>query len=198
MSSVNGRDVVVAKEDCLVVLADLQEGLVQVGRTNEECRLRATVATLCRLATALSMPTFASVVPLGSGATVISEVSDNARSLVTVARPGPQIFRHDESVAAIERFQAKTLVFAGVASEAAVLHGALGARARGKNALVLVDACSGISTRTEEAAFRQMHDAGVVTTSLLSFATALVDHFATEDGKAVFEAVMQIVSADAK
>lgn len=188
----------IAKEGCLIVLADLQEGLVQVGRTNEERRLRATVATLCRLATALSIPTFASVVPLDGGATVIREVTEHASSLVTVPRSGPQIFRHDASIAAIDRFDAKTLVFAGVASEAAVLHGALGARAHGKNALVLVDACSGISTRTEAAAFRQMRDAGVVTTSLLSFATALVDDFATDDGKAVFEAVVQIVGGDSQ
>src|SRR5690606_32998784 len=101
---------------------------------------------------------------------------------------------HDESARRIERFDADTIVLAGVASEAAVLHAALGARARGKEVLVLVDVCSGISHRTENAAFRQMRDAGATTTSLLSFATSLVDDFGSEDGKVVFQAVMQIVS----
>lgn len=186
--------IVILKNKCLVLFLDLQEGLIQVGRTIEEGKLRRSAATLSRLATALSIRTLASVVPLEGGATVIQEIADHAPDLVTVARSGPQLFEHDESARRIERFEADTIVMAGVASEAAVLHAALGARARGKEVLVLVDACSGISPRTEDAAFRQMQDAGATLSSLLAFATSLVDDFGTEDGKVVFQTVMQLVS----
>ena len=65
----------------------------------------------------------------------------------------------------------KALFLAGVAMEGAILHTALAARRQGLGVSVALDACSGLSRRTEDAAIRQMEAAGVVTTSVASLAT---------------------------
>jgi len=61
----------------------------------------------------------------------------------------------------------RTLVVSGFATEVVVLHAVRAAISAGCDVLVPVDACGGMSARTEDAAFRQIEAAGGVTTSLV-------------------------------
>jgi nicotinamidase-related amidase len=74
------------------------------------------------------------------------------------------------------------LVLAGVASEIVVQRTALDAIAAGYTVHVAVDACGGISARTEDAAWRRIVQAGGVTTSVTTFAAELAGDFTTELG----------------
>ena len=51
---------------------------------------------------------------------------------------------------------------------------------------VPVDACGGMSSRTEDAAFRQIEAKGGVTTSVVALVTALTPDFSTETGRQAF------------
>jgi hypothetical protein len=54
---------------------------------------------------------------------------------------------------------------------------------------VPVDACGGLSARTDDAALRQIEAAGGVTTSVVSLATAMAPDFAQEPGRNTFAAM---------
>lgn len=72
-----------------------------------------------------------------------------------------------------------------------VLHAVLDARKYGYQVLVPVDACGGMSPRTEEAAFRQIEFSGAITTSVVSIAAKLAPDFTTNQGKQMFAIVQQ-------
>jgi hypothetical protein len=57
---------------------------------------------------------------------------------------------------------------------------------------VAIDACEGLSERTENAAIEQARTAGALVTSVVSIATALTPDFTTEKGKRMFEIVQQL------
>ena len=57
---------------------------------------------------------------------------------------------------------------------------------------VPVDACGGLSARTEDAALRQIEAAGGVTTSVVSLVTAMAPDFAREPGKNTFAALQAL------
>ena len=84
-----------------------------------------------------------------------------------------------EALAATGR---RVLILAGVASEIVVQRTALDALAAGYTVQVAVDACGGISARTEDAAWRRIVQAGGVTTSVTTFAAELAGDFTTEAG----------------
>ena len=60
---------------------------------------------------------------------------------------------------------------------------------------VPVDACGGISERTEAAALRQIEAVGGITTSTVTLATALAPDFSTEMGKAMFNILQPLLLA---
>ena len=67
-----------------------------------------------------------------------------------------------------------------------VVHAVLDAIAAGYRVYVPVDACGGMSCRTEDAAFRQIEAVGGVTTSVVTLVTALAPDFSTDLGGKTF------------
>jgi nicotinamidase-related amidase len=86
----------------------------------------------------------------------------------------------------------KVLILAGFATEVVVLHAALNARKQGYRVIVAVDACGGMSERTEQAAVSQLEGAGVLISSVVSVATKLAPDFTTEKGKQMFALLQQL------
>jgi nicotinamidase-related amidase len=89
-------------------------------------------------------------------------------------------------------FGRTTLVVAGFATEVVVLHGVLDALGAGYGVIVAVDACGGMSERTETPARAQIRDNGGIVASVVSIATALSPDFTTAQGKQMFEIVQTL------
>jgi nicotinamidase-related amidase len=79
-----------------------------------------------------------------------------------------------------------------LATEAVVLHAALSALESDYRVQVPVDACGGLSERTEDAALRQIEAAGGVTTCVVSLVTAMAPDFAQEPGRNTFAALQAL------
>jgi Isochorismatase family len=94
-----------------------------------------------------------------------------------------------EALAANRR---NSLIIAGFATEAVVLHAATAAIAAGHRVLIPVDACGGLSERTEAAALRQIEAFGGETTSVVTLATALVPDFSSALGQRLFNILQQL------
>ena len=115
-----------------------------------------------------------SVVPEGGQRPeLIPELARETEGVAQHSRVTASPFLDEATRAAIAATGRQHLIIAGFATEVVVLHAVRDAIATGYRAYVPVDACGGMSSRTEEAAFRQVEAAGGVTTSVVTLVTAL-------------------------
>jgi len=156
-------------EQTLILFADLQAGIIERGVTNELPRLRRTVSALAKLARLFDIPAIVTTAPTQEPQPrVTPEIAAALGDLPYHTRTTTDAFLHTETREAILATGRSALLVAGVATEIIVQHTALSGVARGLHVEVVVDACSGISARTEDAALRRLVQSGVVITSAAS------------------------------
>lgn len=161
-----------------VLFADLQAGIVERSATNDLAALRRAVAALAKLARLFDMPAIVTTAPAPQGGPqVIPEIFSALGELPLNTRTTTDAFLHSSTRAAIAASGCKTLLIAGVATEIIVQHSALSGAAQGLQVQVVVDGCGGLSPRTEDAAWRRLAQAGVITTSIASLAGQLAGDF---------------------
>ena len=168
----------------VILFADLQAGIVELTRTLPLNRLKHGVLGLAKLAKIFGMPAVVAGIrgEDGSPARVIEEIAEPLGPLPTHHRTTCDSFLSEEIVSAIEATKRKTLLISGVATELAVQLAALSASDQGYRVYVVVDACGGISERTEQAALLRMTKAGATTVSVMTLAGEVAGDF--RDAKA--------------
>jgi pimeloyl-ACP methyl ester carboxylesterase/nicotinamidase-related amidase len=170
-----------------ILFADLQSPIVARSKTNPPQGLSCAACVLARCARLLGLPVHHSVVPEGGKAPeVLPDLAKETESAPQFARMTADPFLDPQTREAIDAVKRPVLVIAGVATEAVVLHAALSALERDYRVQVPVDACGGLSARTEDAALRQIEAAGGVTTSVVTLVTALAPDFSTDLGGKAF------------
>jgi nicotinamidase-related amidase len=170
--------------DIAILFADLQIGIVELTQTNPIGWLKSSVLALAKLAMLFDMPVIVSGIMGGDGtpAKVIQEIAQALGELPTHHRTTCDSFLNPEIVAAIEATGRKTLLISGVATELAVQLPALTAASLGFRVYAVLDACGGISERTEQAALLRMTQAGATTVSVMTLAGEIAGDF--RDAKA--------------
>jgi nicotinamidase-related amidase len=169
------------------LFADLQPQIVTRTKTNTPDALARSAAVLAQVARLLHLPMHLSVVPEGGQRPeLIPELARETEGVAQYPRLSASPFLDEATRAAIAATGRQHLVIAGFATEAVVMHGVRDAIATGYQVYVPVDACGGMSSRTEDAAFRQIEAAGGVTTSVVTLVTALAPDFSTDLGKKAF------------
>jgi hypothetical protein len=165
----------IVPQDTVVLFADLQHGIVELTNTNPLGRLKAGVRALAKLAHLFEMPAVVSGIrgEDGSPAEMLAEIGESLGELPTHHRTTCDSFLNDEIVGAIEATGRKTLLISGVATELAVQLPALTASDGGYRVFVVLDACGGMSERTEQAALLRMAKAGATTVSVMTLAGEL-------------------------
>ena len=150
-------------DDALVLFLDLQAGIVELTQTNPLDRLRRSVAALGKLATIFGMPVLVSAVPSRIQKQRCSQRSGNRLENLTVHyRTTCDSFQNDRVRDFIAASGRRTILLSGVATELAVQLPALSASDAGYRVFVVIDACGGMSARTERAALDRIHKAGGV------------------------------------
>jgi nicotinamidase-related amidase len=171
----NKSNSAIKAQDSVILFADLQAGIVELTQTNPLARLKTGVRALARLAKLFDIPAVVSGIrgEDGSPAGVLSEIADGLGSIPTHHRTTCDSFLNEEIVSAIKATGRKTLLISGVATELAVQLPALTASDLGYNVYVVMDACGGMSERTEQAAVLRMAKAGATTVSVMTLAGEL-------------------------
>ena len=166
-------------QDAIVLFADLQTGIVELSQTNPVDRLKSAVRALAKLAKLLGIPAVVSGVrgEDGKPSKMIPQIAEGLGDLPTRHRTTCDSFLNEEIVSAIEATGRKTLLISGVATELAVQLPALTASDRGYKVFVVLDACGGMSERTEQAALQRMAKAGATTVSVMTLAGELAGDF---------------------
>jgi hypothetical protein len=179
--------------DAVVLFADLQAGIIERAATNDLASLRGSVAALAKLAQLFAIPAIATT---PDGARVTPEIVAALGDLPQHPRTTTDAFIDAATRAAIVATGRSTLLIAGVATEVIVQHSALSAAAQGWHVQLVVDACGGLSPRTEDAALRRLTLAGVVvTTSVASIAGQLAGDFSQPKGRTALAVLSELASA---
>lgn len=167
-----------------VLFADLQVGILERATTIERAQLRRAVAALAELARLFNLPVICTTASDGAqGPLLTPEIEAALGSQPLNTRTTTDAFTHPQTREAILRTGRSTLLISGVATEVIVQHSALSARSHGMNVQVVVDACGGLSERTEDAALRRFGQSGVVTTCVASVAGQLAGDFSQPLGR---------------
>ena len=175
-----------------LLLCDLQSQIVARSKTIEPEALGKSAGVLLEIARLFSLPTTLSVVPEGRKAPeLISELRDSGFAEVKL-HVAASPFLDEATKNVLAQSKRKVLIIGGFATEVAVLHAVLDARAQGYEVLVPVDVCGGMSERTERAALRQIEAAGAITTSVVSIGTKLAPDFATDVGRDLLNIVQRL------
>jgi isochorismate hydrolase len=167
--------------DSLVLFADLQEGIVELTNTNPLPRLKKGVHALAKLARILEIPIIVSGVPGegGASARMIPQIAEGHGTYAIHHRTTANSLLNDEIVKAIKSSGRKTLLISGVATELAVQLPAVTAAEHGLRAFVVVDACGGMSERSEQAALARVAHCGGSSVSVMTLAGELAGDFRT-------------------
>jgi Isochorismatase family len=165
-----------------VLFLDLQKEIVGASRTVPLERLLRTSTVLAKLAALHGLPAFLSAVP--PGGEFLADVSGALGDSAPLMRTQTSAFADSSFAAAVRASGRNVLLLSGVASEIVVQRTALDALAAGYEVLTVVDACGGIDTRTEDAAWRRIVAAGGATTSCGTVCAELAGDFTTERGGA--------------
>ncbi len=174
-----------------ILFADLQPTMVARSKTNPPAALAAAAGVLAEVAVLLGLPVHFSVAPEDSNPPVlIPELARQAGGAALLPRMSASPFLDAATRSALNSAGRRTLIIAGFAMEVVVLHAARAALAADFDVLVPVDACGGMSSRTEDAAIRQIEAAGGVTTSVVGLVTALEPDASKSPGQEAF-AVLQ-------
>ena len=182
-----------ACDDVAFLFLDLQDDLLPLACMQPGARVRVVAGALARFAAGPSMPALASIVALGSpDPAPIPELTGHG--LPVVRRAGPRIFSHQATIDTVRGLDRGTLLLCGLLTEVVVLHAALDAVRLGFKVQIVIDAYSGISSRTEAAAVRQMERAGVEVVSGLGLLTGMIHDFGSELGGEVVAALQVLLA----
>jgi len=181
--------------DTMILFADLQAGIIELSKTNDLARIRRSVGALAKLAALFEIPVIVTTAPAEGGAKVTPEIAVALGDLPQQVRTTTDAFEHAQTRDAILRCGRKILLIAGVATEIIVQHSALSGAAAGMTVQVVVDACGGLLSRTEDAALNRMVQSGIVTTSVVSVAGQLAGDFTQAKGSQALGVLYEAVSA---
>lgn len=167
------------RHETAVLFADLQVGIADLSRTVDGTALAAGVKGLVSLTSIFALPAVVTAVQGqdGSPPRFIPELAALDAAQTPHVRTTPKSFSDPGTRAAIAATRKRTLVIAGVATEVVVSLAALAAVAEGYTAYVALDACGGLSERSERAAIERMIQAGVRMTSLAALVGELAGTF---------------------
>jgi isochorismate hydrolase len=166
-------------QDTVILFADLQAGIVELSQTNPLGKLQKSVLALAKLAKLFEIPAIISAVrgQDGGEARILPQIAQGLGALPTHYRTTCDSVLNTEIISAIEKTQRKTLLISGVATELAVQLPALTASDQGYRVYVVLDACGGMSERTEQAALLRMAKAGATTVSVITLAGEIAGDF---------------------
>jgi nicotinamidase-related amidase len=181
-------------KDCIVLFADLQQGIIELTRTVPLERLRKGVLGLAKLAKIFELPVIVSGVAAedGSPAKITPEIEQGYGKYPIHHRTTANSLLNEEILAVIRRSGRRTILISGVATELAVQLPATTAAEHGYRAVLVVDACGGISERTEQAALARIAEAGATTTCVMTLAGELAGDFRQPVAQAAIGVVFEM------
>jgi nicotinamidase-related amidase len=178
-------------DDCTVILVDEQAGLAFAAGSADRQTLRGAAVALARTAVAFSIPV---VVSTSASKVYSGPLMPPLRAVLPdvtpIERRNMNLWEDETAKAAVVATGRKTLIVAGLLTEACVSFPVLSALAEGFAVHVVADACGGLTLASHDAALRRMEQAGAVMTSWLQVLLEMQRDWTRHD---TYEAARSIV-----
>lgn len=169
-----------------ILFVDIQPEVLGGIRTNPPDALVRAAVVLARIGRLFGLPMMASVVPAGDAEPrLVPELAAELPGVMPFARTAAAVFDDAPTAAAIGAAGRHDLVICGAVTEVAVLLACFGAVAAGHEVHVPVDACGGLSQRTEEAAFRRIESFDANTAAVATLGAVLAQDLGSPQGVAL-------------
>ena len=178
-----------------MLLIDVQPEMMGNCKTNGRADLVKAILGMARIAKLLDLPVTASLARVGPGEPkLIPELEGAFPNIKILGRTTINVFDDPPTRKRIEGLGKHDVVLFGVVSEISVLLATFTAVAMGHELHVPVDACSGYTQRTEDAAFRRIESFGAATASAGTLAAVLQPDLAAPNGPEVVGILSQIMT----
>lgn len=159
-----------APEECALVLVDEQAGLAFAAGSADRQVLRGNAVALARTSVAFGVPVVVSTsASKDYSGLLMKPLRDALPGVTPIERRNMNLWEDDAARAAVLGTGRRTLVFAGLLTEACVSFPVLSAIGETYDVRVVADACGGLTPTSHDAALRRMEQAGAVMTSWLQW-----------------------------
>jgi nicotinamidase-related amidase len=173
----------ITASDSIILFADLQEGIADLPLTVSAERLGKGVRGLAKLAKLFEIPV------------IVTAVAGAEGEVPTHFRTTADSFLNQDILKAVKDSGRKTILISGVATELAVQLPALTGVDLGYRTFIVVDACGGVNTRTEEAAINRVTANGGSTVSVITLAGELAGDFSEPKAQAAVGIIFEMATA---
>lgn len=155
-------------EDCAMVIVDAQAGLAFATGSADRQTIRGNLVALAQTARAFAIPVIVSTsaTKVYSGP-LLPVLRAALPDVVPIERRNMNLWEDDAARAAVTATGRRTLIVAGLLTEACVSFPVLSALAEGYAVRVVTDACGGLTPLSHDAAVQRLVQAGAVPTSWL-------------------------------
>ena len=184
MPQLNAASRLVKREDCLMIIIDVQEKLMPAIDDRERVVLNtARLVTFCGIA---GIPViFTEQQKLGA---TLPEVRTSIKDFAAIEKTHFNCFLHPEFAKKVRNSGRKTIVLAGVESHICVAQTAISASSE-LSVHVIADAASSRSPANKAIALARMRDAGVIISSTEMFIYEILVQAGTDEFKSVLPLV---------
>ncbi|SEL83748.1 Nicotinamidase-related amidase [Roseateles sp. YR242] len=182
-------------QDCCVLLVDPQPGLAFAVQSTDRQLLLNNLLALGRTASAFSIPLIlsTSATKVYSGPT-FAVLRQALPDIEPIDRRSMNAWEDDAVRSAVQATGRKTIILAGLLTEACVSFPALSAVRDGYRVLCVADACGGATVESHRLSLDRLRDAGVEMTSWLQFLLELQRDWTRHE---TYDAARAIVEAHA-
>ncbi len=151
----------------VLLLVDHQEGIAEMGRTAPAKSVDKAVAALASVSKLFGIPIVFSGIAMNGPPKLTHALRGVAGDDATIhVRQTTNSFDDAAIRSAIDSTGRSTILIAGIITEIAAQRAALGAKERGYEAQLVLDASNGASERSEKASVHRMVQTGVTVTSV--------------------------------
>jgi nicotinamidase-related amidase len=179
-----------------LLLVDVQPETMGHCKTNNRESVAKAIVGMAQVARLFKLPVTASLMQMEPKTTpkLIPELEGAFENLVILPRTTINPLDDPATKKRVEELGRHDLVVFGVVSELSVLLAVFTGVVLGHEVHVPVDACSGYSQRTEEAAFRRIESFGAATAASVTLASVLQPDIAARGGHDIAEILTQLMS----
>ena len=166
-----------------ILFVDIQPEIVGSSKTNPPTKLVQSAVAIAKIGKLFDLPMAVSLVPVGeTEPRLVPELAAVLGHIKPLVRTMAPVFDDKPTAAGIKAFGRHDLVVCGVVTEVAVLLACFGAKMAGHEVHVPVDACGGLSQRTEEAAFRRIESFDANTAAVATLGAVLAQDLSSPKG----------------
>jgi nicotinamidase-related amidase len=178
-----------------LLLIDVQPETMPFCKTNSQANVARAIQGMARVANRFKLPVTVSLMQMGREAPkLIPELEAVFETATVIPRTTVNPFDDPATKKRVDELGKHDLVVFGVNSELAVLLAVFTGVVLGHEVHVPVDACSGYSQRTEDAAFRRIESFGAATAASVTLASVLQPDLAAKGGQEMAEVLIQLMS----